>query len=136
MKKFKYYRNDVWFRSPTYRSWQSMKQRCFNKNNPAFSKYGGAGITVCSRWENSFQNFVEDMGTRPSLDYSIDRINNNKGYSKRNCRWATRQEQQRNKENSHHPSVIKIIDMISKYEKTSYKAAKLKLRKVAKWLTK
>lgn len=72
-----------------------MIQRCANPKNIAYPYYGGRGITVCARWQ-SFPNFLEDMGERPP-GTTIDRRDNEKGYSKDNCRWATRQEQDGNK---------------------------------------
>jgi hypothetical protein len=74
-----------------------MKQRCLNVKNKDYKYYGGRGILVCERWLSSFRNFLEDMGERPSENHSIDRLNNDKGYYKENCRWATRSQQQRNK---------------------------------------
>lgn len=82
--------------TPEYRSWQKMIQRCTNPNGNAYHHYGGRGITVCDRWLHSFENFLVDMGERPSLSHSIDRIDTNKGYSPDNCRWATKKEQSRN----------------------------------------
>jgi len=85
--------------SLTYRSWTSMKSRCNNPNDPSYKDYGKRGITVCSRWlnkKNGFENFFKDMGKRPGKEYSIDRINNNLGYYKENCRWATKKQQGRN----------------------------------------
>lgn len=82
--------------SPTYTAYHSMKARCRNKSNPAYPSYGGAGVKVCARWLDSFEAFLADMGERPSLRHSIDRIENAKGYEPGNCRWATRKEQGRN----------------------------------------
>lgn len=79
-----------------YYSWMSMKKRCLNDTHKSYKSYGGRGISICSRWENSFENFFEDMGVRPGKNYSLDRINNNLGYCKENCRWATKKEQSRN----------------------------------------
>lgn len=71
-----------------YSSWSGMISRCKNKNSTSYEKYGGSGIQVCERWLKSFSNFYEDMGERPGLQYSIDRIDGSKGYYKENCRWA------------------------------------------------
>lgn len=78
-----------------YFIWWSMKARCLNKNHKQYSDYGGRGITICQRWLDSFENFLNDMGDRPGK-LTLDRIDNDKGYEPGNCRWATRQEQYAN----------------------------------------
>lgn len=82
--------------SPEYAAWAGIKQRCLNKKNRFYKNYGGRGITVCARWLNSFDNFCADMGPRPSPKHSIERVNNDLGYSPENCKWATKFEQTRN----------------------------------------
>jgi len=82
-----------------YKSWANMKQRCLNKHNSKYKDWGGRGIKVCKRWLK-FENFYKDMGDKPFKSYSIDRIDNSKGYFKENCRWATKKEQARNKRNN------------------------------------
>ncbi len=74
-----------------------MIQRCTNPNVERYPSYGGRGIKICERWLNSFENFFEDMGERPSKDHSIDRIENDGDYNKDNCRWGTEEMQVRNK---------------------------------------
>lgn len=79
-----------------YKVWAGIKQRCCNPKNPNYDRYGGAGIKMCDRWFNSFTAFLADVGARPSLDHSIDRMDGAKGYEPGNCRWATDLEQAQN----------------------------------------
>lgn len=84
-------------RTPAYKSYVTMLDRCYRANHRSYSKYGGKGITVCESWRNGVENFVRDMGPRPSLKHSLDRIDPNGNYGPSNCRWATATEQQRNR---------------------------------------
>lgn len=89
--------NFSWVDHPLYRTWHQMRRRCYRPKEVGYVNYGGRGISVCDEWKYNFECFVGDMGAKPSKNHSLDRINNEMGYSKDNCRWATRTEQNRNK---------------------------------------
>jgi len=80
-----------------YLAWRAMLARCYNKKNNRYYCYGGRGIRVCRRWRKSFENFLSDMGARPTSNHSIDRIRNSRNYTPENCRWGSFEEQQNNK---------------------------------------
>lgn len=87
--------------TPTYVSWEAMVQRCTNPNHVSYPQYGGVGVAICKRWRDSFAAFLEDVGERPGLEYSLDRFPNAAGnYEPGNCRWATQSQQHRNKKSN------------------------------------
>lgn len=96
--------------TPEYRAWRRMLGRCYNKNNPSYSYYGGRGILVYEPWTTSYNLFLEHVGRKPTEKHSLDRINNNGHYEPGNLRWATKVEQVRNRRNSK----IITIDGVSK----------------------
>jgi hypothetical protein len=87
------------YRDSEYRSWDGLIRRCTCSAEPSWHNYGGRGITVCERWL-SYENFLADMGPKPSRKHSLDRIDVNGNYEPGNCRWATVNEQQRNRRNN------------------------------------
>ena len=102
-KTFKHGECIEYGRSPEYSALYSLRARCYRITHPEYRNYGARGITVCDRWlnkENGLANFLIDMGKRPSNNHSIERIDNNNGYTKDNCKWATRIEQLMNRRNT------------------------------------
>ena len=92
-----------------YSSWACMQNRCYNKNNVDYSRYGGRGITVCSRWSD-FWLFLEDLGLKEFSSLTIDRIDNESNYKLSNCKWSTRYEQANNRSTPIlNPPIIKNI---------------------------
>lgn len=83
--------------SPEYTNWRKMKERCYNTEDPLYPDYGGKGILMCDSWYNSFSEFYEDMGQKPDIRCTVDRIDPLKGYFPENCRWALPSVQSRNR---------------------------------------
>jgi hypothetical protein len=96
-----------------YNVWLAMKARCYNPKNKAYHNYGGRGIIVCDRWlgEKGFENFIADLGDRPSPAHSLDRIDNDGNYCPENCRWASKIEQSLNKR----CSIVLTINGVTKH---------------------
>lgn len=115
----------------TYRAWAAMRSRCSNARSKCYRHYGGRGIKVCDRWLNSFENFLEDMGEQPQ-GRSLDRIDNEKGYSKDNCRWATWHEQARNKRSNKLFTINGVtksmVEWVEAYGNIKYTTVKQRVR--------
>lgn len=114
--------------TPTYHAWLCMRDRCCNPNNASWENYGGRGITVCDRWANSFEAFLEDMGEKPEwATGGLDRIDNWGNYEPGNCRWATIKEQNSNRRK---PRTAKISEV--KELRDEIKVLKSKLRTLSR----
>lgn len=104
-----------------YRAWISLKARCNNRKDKDYYKYGGRGISVCDRWQKSFENFYKDMGNKPTPNHSIDRINNNGNYEPSNCRWATARQQRVNRRTSNKTGVPGVYPVTRHYRYVHYR---------------
>ena len=90
-----------------YSRWAGMKQRCYNSKNKRYKSYGGRGIRICERWRNSFVEFYNDMESTFKKELTIDRIDNNGGYTPKNCRWATLKQQANNTRKG--PKIVNFV---------------------------
>lgn len=113
--------------SPEYKAWNTMKHRCYNPRDISFHNYGGRGIEVCKEWRESFEVFLRDVGRKPSPEHSLDRIENDHGYEPGNVRWATREEQNRNKRNT------KLLNWSGEYKTLTEWASVVGMRQSVLW---
>lgn len=109
-------------KDPAYKVWQQMTSRCRNPKATGYANYGGRGITVCARWQKSFAAFLDDVGPRPSMKHTLDRINNDGNYEPDNVRWATQQQQVENSR------IIRILSFNGKKQSISAWARELGLK--------
>lgn len=120
-------------RSRTYNSWHHMRQRCNNPNSHKWDDYGGRGIKVCDRWQDSFDNFLEDMGECPH-NCTIDRIDNDGDYTPENCRWATAKTQSRNtRRNVYFTHGGETLHLREWAKRTGISADTLNMRRLRGW---
>lgn len=123
--------------SPEWRIYNAMKNRCLNKNSSRFMDYGGRGVTICERWLYGDENksgvecFIEDMGPRPSSKHSLNRIDNNEGYSLENCEWASAVQQARNHRRNRIVTIkgkrMVLADAVEKYATAKYGTVVMRL---------
>lgn len=106
------------YQSRIYRIWSNMKTRCANPKTIEYHRYGGRGITVCPEWQ-SFEGFYRDMAEGYNDSLTLDRIDNDAGYSKANCRWATLREQCVNRSTSRHITIGGLTRTLAQWIRTS-----------------
>jgi hypothetical protein len=116
-----------------YRVWIRMRQRCNNPNDRNYRWYGARGITVCERWSD-FGSFIADMGVRPK-GMTLERIDNNKGYNPDNCRWATMQEQGRNRRDNRNYTLNGVTQNISAWARQIGISHETMRQRLSKWPT-
>ena len=109
------------FETKEYRSWWNMIGRCEYECSASYAMYGSEGVNVCKEWRDNFLNFYNDMGPAPTKYHSIDRVDNNKGYYKENCRWATQSQQCMNRR-LHRSSKVKYKGVSYEPKKKLYRA--------------
>ncbi len=120
--------------SGTYKCWINMNRRCKDPKTPKYPDYGGRGIIVCERWRHCFPAFLADMGERPSVKHSLDRIDVNSNYEPGNCRWATNGEQQNNRRTTVRFTVNGVTRTRAEWSRiTGINRATLKGRQMRGW---
>src|SRR5262245_32340162 len=113
-----------------YWAWRGFRKRCANPKDRAFKYYGGRGIKVCERWQR-FDNFLADMGRKPSPELTLDRINNDGDYEPGNCRWATRAQQAQNRRRGVRKVVDEVADWINAAPDVPLRARRHKKKRAA-----
>jgi len=122
--------------TPDYHLWRRMISRCHDPKDANYFKYGARGITVSEQWRSSYDQFIADMGHRPNASMSIDRIDNNKGYEKENCRWATKLTQSRNRRHVKPVTIRGVSRLLPEWAEISgvpLKQIHNRLRNPARW---
>lgn len=127
MARLRHGHSKVGKRHPLYGRWAAMIQRCTNPNHRQFGRYGGRGITVCDEWRTSFVAFLNDVGSPPGPRYSLDRIDNDKGYEPGNVRWATQSQQCLNRSEYKHAQETRL--KISKALKESHQRSPRQMKR-------
>ena len=110
-------------RTPEYNSWRNMKKRCYLESHHNYPNYGARGISICDRWRDNYDMFLQDMGLKPTPEHTLDRINPNGNYEPSNCRWATPLEQSRTKRNAINVKVGDRFDKLTILEETDKKVS-------------
>lgn len=120
-----------------WNSWRAAKGRCYYKPYRKFDLYGGRGITICDRWRgvDGFYYFIQDMGSKPTKKHSLDRIDNDKGYSPDNCRWASQTEQVHNSSTVQYLEIDGVTDIVTNHIKRSSISTTLYYKRVKKGMT-
>jgi hypothetical protein len=122
------------FRSSEYRTWESMRRRCEVETDRQYPSYGGQGIRVCERWRTSFVTFLIDVGCKPSPKHTLDRIDNDGHYEPSNVRWATYQQQARNRRSSRYLTWNgQMLTLAEWSERTGFKRETIARRVEAGW---
>lgn len=104
-------------RSPEYKAWQHMKDRCYKPTDKSFKNYGSRGIAIYKEWRDSFLAFYKYIGPRPSSEFTIERTNNSRGYVPGNIIWATRQTQANNSRRNHCITIDGVTKTIAQWAK-------------------
>lgn len=115
-----------------YDTWLNMRTRCHKPDNPAFNNYGGRGIEVCERWLSDFLAFASDMGEPPTPKHTIERIDNDKGYSPDNCKWASRLEQRANQRDANRAGEYNGNAKLTEGDVRAIRASTLPVMRLAK----